>query len=411
MKDRIADILNTAREFILDCDPEKIQLENILNGKLGLALYAVYMSREEPDSPYLMKVATVLESIFNEISEGTSDLTAQSSFADGLPGLGYVLHLVMKEKILGEEYQEQLAVINELAYGNALKMLDAQSFDYFYGAIGLLFYLHATESYQYCEEIITKVHSYGVANNFFFYNNTDDSYTMGINFGFAHGSGAIIAVMLSLYESGIEREKTRDIILNTLEQLLQFRRSEIDVERIKVLDTRENCFPSIFPYNIMTERPDLLITPEDGNSTNLYHYSGRVGWCNSDLGMVYLLYKTGTDLSVEKYIHIAEEMCAATMMRKNFAETDIRDYYICHGTSGVAMLYKKIYDITNNPIHQQSYHFWINATTDYMEKEMKILSFSPDKLNLLTGWLGALLVLYGYKESKELKGWDKIFLV
>lgn len=410
MNERINSVFEKTEKYILDCDPATIQSESLLTGKLGLALYSIYKSKEKSGDHYLNKLTQVLESVFDNISQQKSFLATQTNIIEGLPGLGYVLYQAMRYELLDPEYEEQVNVINTLAYEKALKKLPENSFDYFYGTIGLLFYLNETGSTGYCNDIIDILYEHALKTDYYFYNNTNDSYTEGVNFGFAHGSAAIISIMITLYEKNINPHKTKNIALNTLERLLKFRRGEIDVSKITLIDTRENIFPSVFPYNIVSSNNNLLIKPETYNNENLYHYSGRLGWCNSDLGIIYLLYKASHVFSEQKYHALAEELGMDVVKRRSFYETDIRDYYMCHGTSGVAMLYNKIFNLTGNNIYYREYEYWVEATVHRMEKEIEG-KISYHKLQLLTGWLGPLLLLYSYNGSKELEGWDKIFLV
>ena len=98
-----------------------------------------------------------------------------------------------------------------------------------------------------------------------------------------------------------------------------------------------------------------------------------------------------------------------TVNRKEYIDTAISDCYICHGSSGVAQLYKKIFEISNKEIYNEAYKHWINITISYMQLEIK-KPFSVQDLELLTGWLGPLLTLYSFKGEVK-NSWEKVFLM
>ena len=60
-------------------------------------------------------------------------------------------------------------------------------------------------------------------------------------------------------------------------------------------------------------------------------------------------------------------------------------------------------------IYNDAYKYWIKVTIEYMELEIKN-PITVKKTDLLTGWLGSLLVLYSFKEEVN-KTWDRIFLI
>ena len=402
----IDSIIKIANEKILNSDPELIVLDNILNGKLGLAYYCHFIHHLKGNKKHLKIIEKIIENVFKTLAESNTLFSSNLTLADGFSGLGIILNNLIKDKILDEEYSDQIIIINDLAYTNCKKMFKNRGFDYFYGATGLLFYLNAVDSLIHCEDIINDFHNYGKDNSYLFYNSTDDVYTQGVNFGFAHGTLSILAVFLDLYEKGICREKTKNLILNTVDSLLQFSREKINFSEINHKYVGYE-YPSFFPYNIMTESPNKDIYLN--NKENIFHYTDRLGWCNSDLGHILMLYKIGKIFNIESYIKIANKMGDITVNRKEYIDTAISDCYICHGSSGVAQLYKKIFEISNKEIYNEAYKHWINITISYMQLEIK-KPFSVQDLELLTGWLGPLLTLYSFKGEVK-NSWEKVFLM
>lgn len=402
----IDSIIHIANEKILNSDIELIELDNILNGKLGLAYYCYFTYHLKGNKKYLKIIEKILDNVFRTLTESDKVFSTNLTLADGFSGLGIVLNNLVKDKILDEEYIDQIIIINDLAYTNCKKMIKNGGFDYFYGATGLLFYLSEVDSLFHCEDIINDYHNYAINNNYLFYNNTVDVYTQGVNFGYAHGTLSILEVFLKLHDKGICKEKTKELILNTVDSLLQFSREKINFSEIKHKYVGYE-YPSFFPYNIMTDSNDKIVYLN--NKDNIFHYTDRLGWCNSDLGHILMLYKIGKKFNIKNYINIANKMGEITVKRKEYNDTAISDCYICHGSSGVAQLYKKIYEISDNEIYNEAYKHWLNETINYMQLEIK-KTFSVQDLELLTGWLGPLLTLHSFKGEIQ-NSWDKIFLM
>ena len=206
----IDSIIHIANEKILNSDIELIELDNILNGKLGLAYYCYFTYHLKGNKKYLKIIEKILDNVFRTLTESDKVFSTNLTLADGFSGLGIVLNNLVKDKILDEEYIDQIIIINDLAYTNCKKMIKNGGFDYFYGATGLLFYLSEVDSLFHCEDIINDYHNYAINNNYLFYNNTVDVYTQGVNFGYAHGTLSILEVFLKLHDKGICKEKTKE---------------------------------------------------------------------------------------------------------------------------------------------------------------------------------------------------------
>ncbi len=405
MNKKINTILTTIHDRILSCNIKNIDFEDILIGKLGLAQSCYQLYKVKNNNGYLTKVKDILENIFENIAKGTSLLINEPSLANGIPGLGLVLHQLIKENILDNSYSDQVTMITDNIYSKCLEVISKENFDYFYGATGLLFYLQEVDARNYVEHIVDIMHKHGKENNFLFYNRVDDVYSQGINFGFAHGSLAIVSVFLEIYKKGIQQEKTKELILKTTDSLLWFKKGAIDLKKVTIMHVGYD-YPSIFPYNVIAKESNTI---NPVLHDNIFHFTDRLGWCNSDLSRMYVLYKLGINFNQEHYINAANEMVSDVVNRTALEDTAISDCYMCHGTSGVAHIFKKIHDLTGESIFYKTYEYWIKSTVDFMEKEL--LKEPSDKdLEILTGWLGPLFVLSAYN-GKVYPDWDRIFLL
>lgn len=392
---RVNRVLSFINEKVLHSNISNFEDESIFSGKLSLALYSFLVYKIENEGNYLLKTQEVLESIFADISENKSDIIKNITLADGLVGLGILLNVLLKEGALDEEYSKQLDVISDSAYENCLTMLKEKRFDFFYGAVGLLHYLNEVNRVDYCNEIVDKLYEYAVDNNFLFYNNFDDPYVEGINFGIAHGSFAIISICLNFYNKGIRQDKVKEIAIKTTKSLCLFRKDitvDIDMIRGKLSD-----FSSLFPYNITTNNK---ITFSRQNKNNKYYYTDRLGWCNGDLSRSLVMYKTAILFNDDEILNIATLLSQSTLNRTEEDKTAVRNFHMCHGSSGILIMYYSLFKLTNSSIYEKSIDFWKEKTLNFLEQRMIKGVFRDRDLEILTGWLGGAVSLYAVSDKK-----------
>ena len=405
MDEKIDLIISRTCDKILGATPSDITSQSILTGKIGLAHACFHLYKINRDERYLYKITEVLDDVFDSIFKGNSPLLDKISLVDGLPGLGLILHQLSKEKLINDSDIQSIEGLTAAVYKKCISEILKQNFDYFYGSIGLLFYLIEIEAYNEVDSLICVIYDYAINHDFLFYNQVDDPYCQGLNFGFAHGTFAILAVLMKAYSVGIQPEKSHEIIVKTLDNLLLYSRKNVDYNKVTIMHKGWD-YPSYFPYNVTTKAKGAVV-PDSINT--LYHFTDRLGWCNSDLSRMYLLYKIGLTFNIQRYIDIANEISEEVVLRRDIKDTAISDCHMCHGTSGVAYVYKKIFDISNNPVFYEAYQFWIMKTVCYMEQEL-IKSSSDEDLELLTGWLGPFFVL-SESNGKSYDGWDYLFLL
>ncbi|MEQ1552705.1 MAG: lanthionine synthetase LanC family protein [Ferruginibacter sp.] len=87
--------------------------------------------------------------------------------------------------------------------------------------------------------------------------------------------------------------------------------------------------------------------------------------------------------------------------------------HFCHGSSGLAQMYRAMYDDTLNFKYYEAYHYWINETCNYIDKEIDGENMAPSNpTSLLEGWVGAGLVLAEYITEGDCKTkWAQMLLL
>lgn len=402
---RISKILSYINERVLHSDISNFEDESILSGKLSLALYSFLVYKIEDEDNYLLKTQEVLESIFTDISQNKSEIIKNITLADGLVGLGILLNVLLKEEFLDKEYSKQLDVISDSAYENCLAMLKEERFDFFYGAVGLLHYLSEVNRIDYCNEIIDVLYEYAVENNFLFYNDFDDPYVEGINFGVAHGSFAIISICFNLYHKGVKQDKVKEIAIKSTKSLCLFRKDLIG--NVGMVRGKLSDYSSLFPYNIITD--DKFIFSKQ-NQSNKYYYTNRLGWCNGDLSRSLIMHKIAILFNNDKILDIATLLSQSTLNRREEDKTAVRNFHMCHGSCGILIMYYNLFKLTNSSIYEKSIDFWKEKTLSFMKQRMDKGVFRDRDLEILTGWLGGAVSLYAVS-GKNIEIINNLYLI
>jgi lantibiotic biosynthesis protein len=130
--------------------------------------------------------------------------------------------------------------------------------------------------------------------------------------------------------------------------------------------------------------------------SNFIQSSNKLAWHNSDLNHLYLFYRLAGLFNDHSYGKLAHMIGMQTTARKTTEETMITQACVQFGSAGVALQYKKIFELTGLPYYQQAYDFWIEQTILLLEKELQQNAYAGKENNLMEGLTGIALVLTGF---------------
>jgi lantibiotic modifying enzyme len=381
--DKITGVFN---EKLLSQDYSKINLDGLFEGKLGIVFYLFHMYKLDKNENYLNKISEILNSLFTDVSEGKSYMSVSGSFSQGLSGLGYITKELIEYGILEEDAMSFFEEVNEFVYASAVKDIGEGNFDFMNGVPGALFYFDRI-NHKYTADLIEKMHLKYTSEKYPFYNYIDEPYNKGINFGIAHGILGVLLVLLEIFKKDKSCLKVKNLISHCTTLILESKKEK-----------QINGNTIYYPYNIHYDESNTLIS----NPTN------RMAWCSGDLVVALTLYKAGIVLERTDCIDVSNKLGLACIQRRNVEVTGIHLPIFCHGTSGAAVLYKKLYEISNNRIYLEEYEFWFSETIKYLKTE--ILEDTNDNYySLLYGHTAPLLAVNSANSS--IKNWKKIFLI
>lgn len=377
------DFLIEKIEIIKLLDFENVTSDGLFSGKLGLIHFYLTLYKDRKDTEFLSKISDILSSILERIETGESDVQLNSSFSNGLSGLGYMLSTLINEDILENDFKDQIDSINEIVFNACEKCLENNDFDFISGSIGMLYYLNFSGATEFVERLVNKIYNIYVENNFQFYNNNGSF--EGIHFGYAHGLPGIAKVLGEIPNN----DKSKFIVRSILNDLL-----EIISSNEKYIDNIRYFLPRSI-YIDSTQKKD-------------FNWRPVLTWSNSDLNFSTLVYSISNESISSSMYEAANEIALNSTKRQHLNHTMVSDHRFFFGSSGVAQLYSKLYDHTKLDHLHQAYLFWLSKTLNYLQDNNT--KIEQPRLDFINNLPGAFLTLYEYKHP-TIKGWDKIFLI
>ena len=157
------------------------------------------------------------------------------------------------------------------------------------------------------------------------------------NLGLAHGVVGIIAALLSGLDCGDCRAHISLLLSKSCDWLIQ-------------------------QHHVQPERLSYFATcaGESGYS--------RLGWCYGDLTIALTLARVGDALQRRDYIEFAQQVALAGAKRQ-VSEAMVKDAGFCHGSAGLALIFKKLYQQFNDDALLEATHFWLNYTLDLYRQD------------------------------------------
>ena len=383
---------------------DRFQSENssLLNGLGGCALYFSNRFIQTNKTKYQDYYIDIIERIIE--SANLSGLPNQISIGHHGSSVCWVIDQLVSKGLLDEDAKcSSQLIVDQIVMSTNAEELQYNFHDVFYGFIGKAIIVrdHDKEkSSPYISKIIA-----ALINNIQedgIYWKTPGSFQMGlpfkdtINFGIPHGMCGILLFLIKCFEEFEIHKNLAEPIENSIDWL------------ISQLTKNNNSIPHI----MYSEKP---LT------------SGRLAWCYGDLSIAYTLLRGYEVLKHErartKAFELLEKAIAKSLKDsgvQNYTKYGYYDMGVCHGTSSVAYMFKKIHHITHDDDINLEAIRWINLTLECLDKYLlqidsiaileKENNFIDTSMGLLGGLSGVGLVLISFLDPK-LSDWDKLLLL
>jgi lantibiotic modifying enzyme len=218
-----------------------------------------------------------------------------------------------------------------------------------------------------------------------------DKYPHGFyNLGVAHGVPGVIALLGRTYSTGIAREKTSWLLDRAIAWLLKQR----------------------LPAGANSSFADVISQDSPSNGC-------RLAWCYGDAGIAAALLLAARSTGTKSWE--AEALAMAQCAARRAPETcGVTDACVCHGSAGLAHIFNRIYQATQDELFADTARFWLEQTLQFRQpgkgaagymtlgmSEKETVELQP-KLGLIQGIAGIGLALLATVSDIE-PCWDRVF--
>ena len=404
IKKSLAKQVDAIARQILDKTTE-LNETGLLGGKAGIVLLFAYLSKLFPEKEYLNNTHQLLD----ELSDVLANDELDYNMSGGVAGIAFAFQHLRNIGLLDKSNDLNLSELDEFIDLGVDNDFTNSNWDPLHGMTGLgIYFLERnteTGEKKWLEKIVdhlaamrTPVGEYKLWITPGFEKISNDNY----NFGMAHGMPGVLSFLAQVYARGIKQKEIEELITSSLPFLLQH---EFD-------DDSVCCFPIA-----------IDVVPKENTEAPF----SRHAWCYGDLCMANALIHCGKALYgndpmaagwKDKGIEIALKTTHRT-----FENAGCTDAPFCHGTTGLAHQYNRLYKLTGNEVFKNARENWLQITQEHFykpgegaggyyfrtfNKEKDVFEMSS-QFGLLEGSAGIALVylscLYDIKP-----GWDAIFL-
>lgn len=368
---------------------------SLLSGQMGYALLEAY-AQPYYDQHDDSRIWARIEKSLTAIQRG--DMS--HSFAGGMAGVAWgFLHLTNNGLLQSDDLDAQdiVADLDEVLFDLSMESLQKGDYDYLHDGLGVgLYFLERQSSptiIRYIERMVAALAATAVR-----YSTGDITWLFDdfgrrqphqgrvYNPGLSHGTASIVSLLSLFYERGYARQQCAELIQGNLQWMW---------------NNRNQAGTSVFPTLVTEPRSDQ---------------ASRLGWCYGDLGIANAFWLCGQKLQNPLWQSIAYETMLKAARRRLPEESSIRDASLCHGTAGVAYLFRKFDQYAFHPLLAETADYWLQQTDRYVRPETAEHVFtyfngeqqSPN-LCLLDGESSIGLVLLA--ELGAPTGWDRFLLL
>ncbi|MCL1662914.1 lanthionine synthetase C family protein [Elizabethkingia ursingii] len=374
----------------------------ILGGNSGIIMFLFYYAQYSDDVMYSEVGKEYVYQLFDKINAGNVGTT----FCNGLSGAIWLLENLVKNNFIEFDIDDSVAQLDEYLAVCMQKDIHSRNYDFLHGAIGYGMYFlerykntnsdrYKQEYLKYIYQLINFLEESSIEyNNTIYWECDNNQEPKHINLGLAHGIPSIICFLAKVYNANIEKERIKRILEKSVKFIMRYK-------------TSENI--STFPSKVDLHNIDYH-NNEDGVS--------RMAWCYGDLGIAIALYHANQILNNNEIEREYIVLLHKSAQRKSKPVSMVEDTSVCHGSFGLALIFKKFYDRTKIESLNEAYTYWLNEGLGKAVYTDGIAGFKAHRgdgkyekeTDILTGVSGIGLTLISIL-TKENIDWDECLLL
>lgn len=373
----------------------KFPVPFLMGDMIGACLYFFYHYKTFKTNSSLAIANNLLDRILNH----KYSIKSKPTYCSGIAGINwFVQHLAQNGFVDVEDqtFEDTDAILESFVS----ESLNQGNYDFLHGALGVFYSVlnkkEAQAYYPFLSRTVGCLDQIKTECDGSLYWTLYDGLTSKVeknkaNFGLSHGMPAIIA-LLAKYHQINPQALTYDLIKGGCSFIL----------------TKKNpagMYNSIYPYSIDLKKPEYV--------------SSRLGWCYGDLGVAISFLHAYNATHEQQYKEEAVQIINHSVSRRDFQSNDIKDAALCHGTAGIAQIFRKFYHVTGNVELKNTSDFWIDQTLELIKPQPGLATGKTkwdtkigyvENYGLLEGLSGVGLALLS-AVSADHQPWDEVLLI
>lgn len=362
--------------------------DGLYSGDYGLFLFLQKYSEWTKDVDFESISEDYLEYLISGISEFKDNVY---TFCDGLSGVLYLFQFLEEQDIVTIDFTEYEGLFEEYLVKSMNRAIEGKHFDFMHGAIGIgTYFLKRNHNLVPIHEIIDFLDNSAEKENHIYKWKSILGDPPRYDISLAHGISSIVLFLARVIRANYEVDKAYRILSGAINYILS---QELDIIK----------YGSYFPPYSKIEKLE----------------KSRLGWCYGDLGIGYALWYAGKVTNHKIWEEKGLSVLLHAANRRSLENNFVFDAGICHGSAGIAMIFRHMYLITENESFLSASNYWIDTTVNFLTQLNDLSDYVPYKQpaepesldwSLLMGLSGiGLMLLSYYTDDKQL--WDEMLLL
>ena len=372
---------------------EKEESYGLYSGEFGILLFLLYYSRYTQNETYALLSEKYAEKLFQQFITKNQIHT----FCNGISGILYLFDFLREHDFIDMDVSDSQSFLDNYLIARMRNDIQQQHYDFMHGALGVgLYFLKKKSNPECIQELIDFLYQTAekdTDNQIFKWKSIIDPETnrIGYNLALSHGISSIIIFLSRVINSGRNNEIIVEILSGAVNYVLSQQRDFTQ-------------FGSYFPNYIITNSNEPVS-------------KSRMAWCYGDLGVGRALWQAGKTFDNADWKEKGLEVLLKSTQRQSYDESLIRDAGICHGSAGLAMIFRRLYLETGRNEFKDAINHWLRQTINMANFDDGLAGYKTYKNDgwecdyaLLTGISGiGLVLLTCLEDDKQI--WDEMLLL
>lgn len=371
--------LSEIAEILMSDAVQKEHNVGLMGGKAGVVLFLFYYAQQvyqEKGQEAAEVYIDFAHRLIGEIFDSINNEQTLHTFAGGLAGVGWMMEHLAQKDFVEADTNEILGDLDTFLHQGLIYDIEQGNYDYLHGAVGsAAYFLHRRnndKAGEYLREFVERLekiaHRFGETGGIGWESVLDrDKGNKGFNISLSHGLASIIFILGKLKTAGIYNEKVTPLLNGAMTFLLANR-----------IDPKQ--FQCYFPSWVEKD------TPLAGS---------RLAWCYGDLGIGISLLQIARETGVPEWEKVALDALELTTLRTGARENAILDAGLCHGGAGLAHIYNRAFNATNNPKYKEMALYWAEKTLELAVHPDGFAGFKAWHTEKYGGWVAETGLLEG----------------